>query len=173
MLKTHYIFFTFVRYIPNIVSKDIFISECINGYYGNDCINQCSVNCDVTSRCEKSTGQCDEGCIPGLRGIMCNQSKCFTSYLMVCTIYFFLAYFIKRFLILLDNYFDKILINLFESILKTFHLKFKSIINESFLEIVLSDWCPLHLSMKKKSPFTSSDVVALRYAVGYFRVENS
>lgn len=97
MLKTHNIIFTFVKYIPNIVSMDIFIPDCTNGYYGNDCINQCSGNCDAAGRCEKSTGQCEEGCIPGWRGIMCNQSKCFTSFLMVCTIYFFLVHCIKRF----------------------------------------------------------------------------
>lgn len=100
-IKQSYFIFTFVRYIPNIVSKDIFIPECTNGYYGNDCINHCSGNCDLTSRCEKSTGQCDDGCIPGWRGIICNQSKCFTSYLMVCIIFFFLYILSSVFVILL------------------------------------------------------------------------
>lgn len=55
-----------------------FYLECPPGYYGNDCRYQCSLNCYVTSACEKFTGQCIGGCKPGWTGIKCNHGKCLT-----------------------------------------------------------------------------------------------
>lgn len=49
--------------------------ECHAGFYGKDCMNQCSVNCNVTSLCNKFTGKCDGGCKPGWTGPACNFSK--------------------------------------------------------------------------------------------------
>lgn len=49
--------------------------ECPIGYYGRNCLQQCSENCYVTSRCDRVTGQCDRGCKPGWRTITCDKSK--------------------------------------------------------------------------------------------------
>lgn len=49
--------------------------ECQFGYYGENCTNQCSMNCNVTSRCDRFTGSCDKGCKPGWTGYKCDQSK--------------------------------------------------------------------------------------------------
>lgn len=38
-------------------------------------MNQCSDNCNLTRVCDKLTGQCEGGCIPGWRGATCNDSK--------------------------------------------------------------------------------------------------
>lgn len=62
-------------YIHSSESTLLFTLECPPGYYGNDCSNQSSLNCDVTSTCDKSTGQCKGGCKPRWTGGVCYQSK--------------------------------------------------------------------------------------------------
>lgn len=52
-----------------------FVVVCEFGYYGKNCSNECSTNCDMVSSCDKVTGECDRGCKTGLRGIHCNQRK--------------------------------------------------------------------------------------------------
>lgn len=49
------------------------ILECRFGYYGENCTNQCSLNCNVTRRCDRFTGSCDGGCKPGWTGNICSQ----------------------------------------------------------------------------------------------------
>lgn len=53
----------------------LFFVECHSGYFGKDCKNKCNVNCKVGGRCDKTTGQCEGGCIIGWTGNMCNESK--------------------------------------------------------------------------------------------------
>ncbi|XP_052692275.1 uncharacterized protein LOC128170528 [Crassostrea angulata] len=47
--------------------------ECRIGHYGKNCVHNCSTNCNVTSRCDRITGQCEGGCITGWTGNSCNQ----------------------------------------------------------------------------------------------------
>lgn len=51
------------------------ILECQLGYYGENCRNWCSVNCNVTRRCDRFTGSCNGGCQPGWTGNTCDQSE--------------------------------------------------------------------------------------------------
>lgn len=55
--------------------KPKIIVECTAGYFGSNCVNQCSENCNLTRACDRLTGQCDGGCIPGWNGATCNESK--------------------------------------------------------------------------------------------------
>lgn len=55
-------------------SGQLCTNECPPGYYGNDCRYKCSLNCNVNSTCDKSTGQCIGGCKPGWTGIMCDHA---------------------------------------------------------------------------------------------------
>lgn len=50
-------------------------AECQQGYYGRDCTGRCSVNCYHTSRCDRFSGHCNEGCKPGWAGNTCDQRK--------------------------------------------------------------------------------------------------
>lgn len=52
------------------------ILECKPGYYGTNCVNNCSENCNVPKRCDMVTGQCDDGCKPGWNPTTCDQSRC-------------------------------------------------------------------------------------------------
>lgn len=49
--------------------------ECYFGYYGTNCRNQCSINCDMIGSCDRVTGNCDKGCKAGWSGIHCDQGK--------------------------------------------------------------------------------------------------
>lgn len=48
---------------------------CKSGYYGQNCNNQCSINCDMIRSCDRVTGKCDRGCKPGWSGIHCDQGN--------------------------------------------------------------------------------------------------
>lgn len=60
----------------DIISMSTVSLGCPLGYYGKNCLNQCSKNCNFTRRCDSVTGQCDGGCKPGWVSITCDQSKC-------------------------------------------------------------------------------------------------
>lgn len=51
------------------------VVECPIGHYGKNCIHNCSKNCNLTSRCDRRTGQCEGGCITGWTGSMCNHRR--------------------------------------------------------------------------------------------------
>nr|XP_022304116.1 uncharacterized protein LOC111111421 isoform X2 [Crassostrea virginica] len=48
--------------------------ECPPGFYGIDCLYNCSQNCNVTRRCDRFTGKCEGGCKPGWTGATCYQT---------------------------------------------------------------------------------------------------
>lgn len=48
---------------------------CESGYYGQNCINQCSINCNVFKSCDMVIGKCYFGCKPGWSGNTCDQGK--------------------------------------------------------------------------------------------------
>lgn len=52
-------------------------AECQQGHYGKDCSQKCSVNCNVEDQCDRTNGQCDNGCKSGWTGNTCDQSKTF------------------------------------------------------------------------------------------------
>jgi hypothetical protein len=49
---------------------------CPVGFYGNNCVERCNTNCGLPGVCNKTSGQCEGGCQPGWRGILCDTSKC-------------------------------------------------------------------------------------------------
>ncbi|XP_061170743.1 tyrosine-protein phosphatase 2-like [Saccostrea echinata] len=52
---------------------------CDPGYYGRNCVQECSVNCGGTRQCDRLTGECEGGCRPGWKGMQCDQSSSMTS----------------------------------------------------------------------------------------------
>lgn len=48
------------------------IVECMIGYYGKNCLNKCSIICNVFERCDKIIGCCDGGCKLGWIGNICD-----------------------------------------------------------------------------------------------------
>lgn len=70
--------------MPSFVCHFIFINlnvllpECPEGKYGVDCMLSCK-NCEnvigQNDTCDHVTGKCILGCLPGWRGLKCEQSK--------------------------------------------------------------------------------------------------
>lgn len=48
------------------------IVECMIGYYGKNCLNKCSIICNVVERCDKIIGCWDGGCKLGWIGNICD-----------------------------------------------------------------------------------------------------
>lgn len=44
--------------------------ECQDGYFGENCIRVCPIQCHS---CNKSSGICDQGCHPGWKGTYCTE----------------------------------------------------------------------------------------------------
>lgn len=53
------------------VIEKLIITECMAGYYGKDCLKQCSTSC--ASSCNRISGHCDHGCKPGWAGNACDK----------------------------------------------------------------------------------------------------
>lgn len=49
-----------------------FLLECLDGTYGENCSNECGINCEVV--CEKIDGTCSS-CKPGYEGSMCTKGR--------------------------------------------------------------------------------------------------
>ena len=49
--------------------------ECRSGYYGANCKHKCSGNCRNQKKCDRKTGECHDGCLPGWRHTTCDESK--------------------------------------------------------------------------------------------------
>lgn len=51
------------------------VTECDDGTYGYNCVNRCSGHCINGSLCNKQTGCCDSGCIPGFANDDCGKGS--------------------------------------------------------------------------------------------------
>ena len=47
------------------------LEDCEYGYYGADC-NQTCGNCSGASQCDRASGECAYGCMPGYYSTLCN-----------------------------------------------------------------------------------------------------
>lgn len=56
-------------------SYTVSVTECDDGTYGFDCVNNCSGHCLNNSSCEKHNGQCKNGCNPGYTNLLCTERK--------------------------------------------------------------------------------------------------
>ena len=50
-----------------------YIKECVRGWFGQNCKQQCSGYCRDSNVCNHVTGQCDGGCAAGWRGTLCDK----------------------------------------------------------------------------------------------------
>lgn len=51
------------------------ITECTDGNYGLNCVNNCSDHCLNDLPCNKQTGHCNGGCNPGYTNGDCSKGK--------------------------------------------------------------------------------------------------
>lgn len=67
----------FVDFIMQIASICFFsfLLACLSGYYGENCVGECSKFCRNNSACEPISGNCPTGCSDGYLGANCSQSK--------------------------------------------------------------------------------------------------
>ena len=57
--------------------KQLGFDKSAEGFYGHNCENACSLTCEIPGRCDKITGGCNNGCLPGSKGSMCEHGKPF------------------------------------------------------------------------------------------------
>lgn len=50
----------------------IISSACQRGFFGTNCATKCADNCDD---CNDVSGLCDQGCLPGFTGYVCQEGK--------------------------------------------------------------------------------------------------
>ena len=48
---------------------------CPSNRYGNNCQENCSINCGVPERCDRITGHCEGGCQEGWKGSRCDSKE--------------------------------------------------------------------------------------------------
>ena len=53
----------------------VFLSECSVGFYGVNCLQNCSMTCGLPGDCHRITGYCNGGCQRGWTGVMCEEGK--------------------------------------------------------------------------------------------------
>lgn len=51
------------------------VTECRDGTYGYNYVNNCSGHCLKNTPCNKQTGHCDTGCDPGYTNRDCSKGK--------------------------------------------------------------------------------------------------
>lgn len=56
-------------------NKVFCITECKEGWYGDNCNKQCVGHCKDGTTCNHMTGQCDRGCDAGWTGAMCGKGS--------------------------------------------------------------------------------------------------
>lgn len=57
------------------------LSECIEGMYGSECLQQCPRHCRDNVTCNHVTGQCDGGCDKGWTGLLCDKGCIFFNFI--------------------------------------------------------------------------------------------
>ena len=53
----------------------LYISECFVGFYGVNCLNNCSMTCGIPGNCDRITGYCHGGCQRGWTGVKYGEGK--------------------------------------------------------------------------------------------------
>ena len=48
-----------------------FLSACLVGFYGVNCLQNCSMTCGIPGNCDRITGYCNGGCQRGWAGDRC------------------------------------------------------------------------------------------------------
>ena len=75
-------YFSFVQYFFYF-----FYIECSEGFYGVNCLQNCSRACRIPGNCDRITGYCHGGCQRGWTGVRCEEGKhyiiTFLSYIMI------------------------------------------------------------------------------------------
>lgn len=49
--------------------------ECVDGKYGQNCLNTCTSHCKYNNVCNHLTGQCEGGCDGGWTGSFCEKGN--------------------------------------------------------------------------------------------------
>ena len=57
----------------NVINN--YFSECMVGFYGVNCLQNCSMTCGIPGNCDRITGYCNGGCQRGWRGVRCEEGK--------------------------------------------------------------------------------------------------
>ena len=60
-----------------------YLTECVAGMFGTNCVENCSMTCGDPGVCDKVTGHCNGSCLAGWEGDMCQNGKC------VCKLYMY------------------------------------------------------------------------------------
>lgn len=63
-----------VRKCCSLTLHPLFLLDCDSGTYGADCNQTCSTNC-LFNACDRYTGVCNYGCLPGYIMPYCRESK--------------------------------------------------------------------------------------------------
>lgn len=73
-----------------------YIVECPSGTYGINCKETCSINCNVSFICKKTTEECIGGCQPGWKRLHCDQSiPLFIVKWKLILFFFYFHYFVR------------------------------------------------------------------------------
>ena len=52
-----------------------YLTGCVPGMFGNNCVENCSSTCGDPGVCDKVNGHCYGSCLPGWEGDMCENGK--------------------------------------------------------------------------------------------------
>ena len=53
----------------------LYLSEFSLGFYGVNCLQNCSMTCGISGDCDRITGYCNGGCQRGWTGVSCEEGK--------------------------------------------------------------------------------------------------